>query len=146
MTGRIHDVERARDRAELLLEMSDIGARRDSRGRSRSAACREKENSKRTRCEMIYRDGGACTYWLSGSSDSDDSDKENLDPSSDPVASSSSRDIMASSTRPRSNSTMGANYLAFPSSSSPLGPVTPVNDAVYPLLSGPGVKPYADAD
>ncbi|KAJ7256410.1 hypothetical protein C8J57DRAFT_1650910 [Mycena rebaudengoi] len=128
MTGRVHDVERARDRAELLLEIADIGGRRDSRGRSRSTARHEKKNKKQIR----YSDN--------------DSDKENLDTSFDPVASSSSRDFFAGSTRPRSHSTVGANYLAFPSSLSPLGPLALVNDTVYPSLSGPGVKPSDDAD
>ncbi|KAJ7325830.1 hypothetical protein DFH08DRAFT_710935, partial [Mycena albidolilacea] len=87
MQNHIHDVERARDRAEMRLEMRRGGypgpskPRRHSQFKGRSDV--ERSNRK-VRCEQVYPDGGACTYWISDpSTDGDDeSDKENWDPSS----------------------------------------------------------------
>ncbi|KAJ7491587.1 hypothetical protein B0H11DRAFT_2228752 [Mycena galericulata] len=70
-----HDIERACDRAEFKLEMLQNG------GESRRVRVRSdtRVNGK-IRCEELYPDGGACTYWVTDHSD-DDSEKENVDPS-----------------------------------------------------------------
>jgi hypothetical protein len=82
MQGHTHDVERARDRAELRLEMVEGASGRgfganQSQFKGRSDVVRR---DGKIRCEIFYRDGGACTYWMSDPSD-DESAKENKDPS-----------------------------------------------------------------
>ncbi|KAJ7677171.1 hypothetical protein B0H17DRAFT_1139816 [Mycena rosella] len=72
MQTRTHDVERARDRAELKLDMIQDTRRVHVRSDYRV--------NKKIRCEELYPDGGACTYWVTDHS-SDESDKENKDPS-----------------------------------------------------------------
>lgn len=67
MQNHTHDVERARDRAELKLEMhaGGLGARAKPRpflNADRSDVIRV---GGKIRCERIYPDGGACTYWIS---------------------------------------------------------------------------------
>ncbi|KAJ7201482.1 hypothetical protein C8J57DRAFT_1260794 [Mycena rebaudengoi] len=113
MQGRIHDVERARDPAELLLDMAEY----------KGGSVREKKDKKKIRCEKIYRDGGAATYWISGSSGSD-SEKENKAPSSDPVASLSSR---SRSPYPSSSPIQDDHHVL-------------INDPVRPSFFGQGVE------
>jgi hypothetical protein len=87
MQNHIHNVERARDRVEMRLEMRRGGYAGPSKPLRRSQfkgrSDVERSNGK-VRCEQVYPDGGACTYWISDpSTDGDDeSDKENWDPSS----------------------------------------------------------------
>lgn len=79
---RLHDSERARDRAELKLEMVEL-----SRGRpSQRARTHRTESTKRTlqrirgkvRCEERYPEGGSHTYWVTDPSSSSDDNKENV--------------------------------------------------------------------
>ncbi|KAJ7092376.1 hypothetical protein B0H15DRAFT_777358 [Mycena belliarum] len=131
MQGHINDVERARDRAELRLEMRDgPGMGRESRRRSPSAV-REKPR-KKIRCERHYRDGGRATYWITGSSGSD-SEKENEHPSSDPLpSSSSSRPAVLPLPRPRTRSDVYPGSSPYPSSSPSHGGnlIAPITDGV----------------
>ncbi|KAJ7017449.1 hypothetical protein C8F04DRAFT_1200562 [Mycena alexandri] len=79
MQQHLHNAERERDVAQLELKMLDreahhghrdgYFARRDKRSRSRSA------RPHKTRCEVRYADGGACTYFVTD--DEYNSDKEN---------------------------------------------------------------------
>ncbi|KAF7372569.1 hypothetical protein MVEN_00119500 [Mycena venus] len=81
-----HDVERARDRAEIRLEMRGGGYA----GHTKPVYCSQfkgrsdvQRDNGQVRCEQVYPDGGACTYWISDpSTDGDnESDKENQNPS-----------------------------------------------------------------
>ncbi|KAJ7147904.1 hypothetical protein C8R43DRAFT_844434, partial [Mycena crocata] len=94
MQTRVHDAERARDRAELRLEMLQAGnggvfgkARSSRRALERSnhlIPFRDQPDvvrvDGRVRCEIIYPDGGRCTQWFSDPSSDDESDKENKNP------------------------------------------------------------------
>ncbi|KAJ7670956.1 hypothetical protein B0H17DRAFT_1245356 [Mycena rosella] len=82
-----HEVEHARDRAELMNQFYNNGFTDAAAGpshRSRRSAYPDfaRVNGK-VRCEEVYPDGGRCTYWLTddGSSD-DEADKENIKPCS----------------------------------------------------------------
>ncbi|KAJ7041073.1 hypothetical protein C8F04DRAFT_1177631 [Mycena alexandri] len=88
MQNQVNQAERARDRAELRLEMSGGAAfsgqadpfpppRRGARFKNVPGVVRV---DGKVRCETIYPDGGACTYWFSDPSD-DEEEKENQDPS-----------------------------------------------------------------
>jgi hypothetical protein len=85
MQNHTHDVERARDRAELRLEMVEAangfggGSRAPNQSRFKGRSDVVRRDGK-IRCEILYRDGGACTYWISDPSD-DEAEKENKDPS-----------------------------------------------------------------
>jgi hypothetical protein len=96
MQGRIHDVERARERAETKFELFQTGTGPfGSIGRrSRSAVYAEnpglfREDGK-VRCERIFPEGGGCTQWFSDPSSDDDAEKENKNPSSSSHSSRSS--------------------------------------------------------
>ncbi|KAJ6563294.1 hypothetical protein DFH09DRAFT_1082355 [Mycena vulgaris] len=84
--SHVHDVERARDRAELANQFYNNGfaapAPRPQRSR-RSAYPDFVRVDGKIRCEEVYPDGGRCTYWLTddGSSD-DEAGKENIKPRS----------------------------------------------------------------
>ncbi|KAF7371594.1 hypothetical protein MVEN_00014800 [Mycena venus] len=104
MQNHINDVERARERAEMRLEMRRGGYAGPSKPLWRSqfkGRSDVERNDGKVRCEQVYPDGGACTYWISDpSTDGDDeSDKENRDPSS----SSSRMHLRASSPLPVPN-------------------------------------------
>lgn len=147
MQGHLHDVERARDRAELRLEMQSgahgSGIGRESRRRSPSAV-REKPR-KKIRCEKTYRDGGQATYWITGSSGSD-SDKENQNANSDPLPSSSSSSRPAVRPWARSDiypaSSPYPSPSAYPSSSPSHGDdyTAPITDTALPGFLGDGVE------
>jgi hypothetical protein len=87
LQNHVHDIERARDRAELKLEVLQMAAPRteSARGRSRSrAVCRSHKNWSgiqkvrgKARCERQYPDGGAMTYWVTDSSASEGENDEN---------------------------------------------------------------------
>ncbi|KAJ7090118.1 hypothetical protein C8R44DRAFT_892032 [Mycena epipterygia] len=91
LQNHIHDLERARDRAELKLELLDLTTGADSsRGRpSRPSRLPGYRSHKReagiervrgkVRCEERYPDGGAQTYWVSDPSTDEyyDNDNEN---------------------------------------------------------------------
>ncbi|KAJ7779443.1 hypothetical protein DFH07DRAFT_730180 [Mycena maculata] len=91
LQNHVHDLERARDRAELKLELLDITKAGGSiRGRSRHRSrprdyrSRKKELGMervrgKIRCERIYPDCGAMTYWVSDPS-TDDYEDENENP------------------------------------------------------------------
>ncbi|KAF8178381.1 hypothetical protein K438DRAFT_1978006 [Mycena galopus ATCC 62051] len=94
LRNRIHDVERALERAELRNEM--MGFSSGHRGRSPRRPRRSRPLGYRShkrdpglervgskiRCETKYPDGGAMTYWISDPStdDYDDDDDENHNP------------------------------------------------------------------
>ncbi|KAF7344772.1 hypothetical protein MVEN_01638200 [Mycena venus] len=94
LRNRIHDVERALERAELRNEMMSFADGR--RGRSPRRPRRPRPLGYRShkrdpgvervdgkiRCETKYPDGGAMTYWISDPStdDYDESDEENHNP------------------------------------------------------------------
>ncbi|KAJ7717307.1 hypothetical protein DFH07DRAFT_973634 [Mycena maculata] len=99
LQGHLHELERARDRAELKLELiqmtnavgdscGDVG----SRGHSRSRAWRRRSKKNvpgiervggKICCEKRYPDGGAMTYWVSDPSTDEDYDRENGNPFDD---------------------------------------------------------------
>ncbi|KAJ6589855.1 hypothetical protein DFH09DRAFT_866320, partial [Mycena vulgaris] len=69
---QLHDAERARDVALLRLEYHDgprrgRNTRRGDHSRSRSP----RRSPRKVRCEARYPGGGACTYWVSDTSDSE---------------------------------------------------------------------------
>ncbi|KAJ7702286.1 hypothetical protein B0H17DRAFT_1127849 [Mycena rosella] len=72
MQTHTHAVERAHDCAELKLDMVQ-----DTR---RVFVRSDYGIDKKIRCEELYPDGGACTYWITDHS-SDESKKKNKDPS-----------------------------------------------------------------
>ncbi|KAJ7616452.1 hypothetical protein FB45DRAFT_719031, partial [Roridomyces roridus] len=72
---QLHESERARDRAEFKLDMMGD---REPRVYARPSGTKGAGRSK-SRCEIIYPEGGACTYWVTDVSD-DESDKENKAP------------------------------------------------------------------
>ncbi|KAJ6534876.1 hypothetical protein B0H19DRAFT_435482 [Mycena capillaripes] len=89
MQGRIHDVERAREMAELKFELFQTGTGPFGGGRSRrSRAAVYAENPDlfredgKVRCERIFPGGGGCTQWFSDPSSDDEAEKENRNPSS----------------------------------------------------------------
>jgi hypothetical protein len=77
LQNRVHDLERACDRAELKLEMV-----RMTQGRGGTRERRRARSPKRepVRCERLYPDGGRMTYWVSAQSTDDDGDDENINP------------------------------------------------------------------
>lgn len=93
LQNRVHDLERAHDRAELKLELLGMtggggGVANRGRSRRRSPPRRSHKNEPglqrvrgKIRCERLYPDGGAMTYWASDPSTDDDdywkSDREN---------------------------------------------------------------------
>ncbi|KAJ7657588.1 hypothetical protein B0H17DRAFT_1145827 [Mycena rosella] len=98
LQAHVHNVERARDRAEMMLELSSgVGGGRFTQhdrpspprskqpSRISRTARRYQENpdliriNGKVRCETVCPEGGSCTYWVSDYS-SDESDKENKDP------------------------------------------------------------------
>ncbi|KAJ7112688.1 hypothetical protein C8R44DRAFT_882442 [Mycena epipterygia] len=74
MQNHTQDVERAHDRAEFKIEM--LQGVETCWVHVRPDAC---VNGK-IHCEVLYPDGGACTYWVTDHS-SDKSEKKNKDPS-----------------------------------------------------------------
>ncbi|KAJ7713780.1 hypothetical protein DFH07DRAFT_785870 [Mycena maculata] len=83
MQARANEVERGQDRAELKLEMPQTSM---ANGFEYVRPDRPQEpnfvrTKGRVRCERIYPDGGACTYFI-GDSDTDEAEKENKDPRS----------------------------------------------------------------
>lgn len=77
LQNRVHDLERACDRAELKLEMVQM-----TQGRGGTRERRRARSPKRepVRCERLYPDGGRMTYWVSAQSTDDDGDDENINP------------------------------------------------------------------
>ncbi|KAJ7031407.1 hypothetical protein C8F04DRAFT_1363935, partial [Mycena alexandri] len=84
MQNRLHELERARDRAEMRLEFSqgptlapaDLPAR-PSGSRFKDVPGVVRVNG-HVKCETVYEDGGRCTEWFS---DFSDDEKENHAPS-----------------------------------------------------------------
>jgi hypothetical protein len=76
-------VQRARDRAELKLELQQpVFSRSDPHDRATYIAEEYPDLVRvcgKIRCETIYPEGGRCTEWIT---DGEDSEKENFDPSS----------------------------------------------------------------
>ncbi|KAJ7663702.1 hypothetical protein DFH06DRAFT_1128088 [Mycena polygramma] len=81
MQANIHNAERARDRAEMALSWYQDGARKQRRRSGSSRYDGLVRVGGKVRNERKYPDGGACTTWDTAPS-SDESDKENKDPSS----------------------------------------------------------------
>ncbi|KAJ6593016.1 hypothetical protein B0H19DRAFT_1055673 [Mycena capillaripes] len=85
MQSHTHNVERARDRAEMKLKV--VEAREVRLGGPLKHEQRYKDHpdvvrvGNKIRCEKIYPEGGKCTYWITDES-GDESDKENHIPTS----------------------------------------------------------------
>jgi hypothetical protein len=88
LRNRLAEVERARDRAELKLELYGpaplAGSGSGHPGKSRAQYVADEypdlvRRGGKIRCETIYPEGGGCVEWIT---DTEDSDKENFDPSS----------------------------------------------------------------
>ncbi|KAJ6524103.1 hypothetical protein DFH09DRAFT_1096258 [Mycena vulgaris] len=79
-----HEVERVRDRAELMNQFHNNGfpgpAPKPPRRSRRSAYPDLVRVNGKVHCEVVYPDGGRCTYWLTDDGSSDDEDKENIKP------------------------------------------------------------------
>ena len=115
-----HEVERARDRAELMNQFYNNGfpgpAPKPPRRSHRPAYPDLVRVNGKVRCEEVYPDGGWCTYWLTDDGSSDDEDKENIKPRSP-----SPLDLSLSSSDHSS--------FTFSSASSSSGPVHPSHPA-----------------
>ncbi|KAJ7311579.1 hypothetical protein DFH08DRAFT_822685 [Mycena albidolilacea] len=83
LRNELAGVQRARDRAELKLELQQpVFSRSDPRDHATYIAEEYPDLVRvrgKIRCETIYPEGGRCTEWIT---DGEDSEKENLDPSS----------------------------------------------------------------
>ncbi|KAJ7091997.1 hypothetical protein B0H15DRAFT_777771, partial [Mycena belliarum] len=140
LRNRAHDAERARDRAELRLELAEgRGHRSKSERRSKKVDQPDliRVNGK-VRCETVYPEGGQCTYWVTDAS-SDESEKENKDPkSSSPSRTSSTFFCSSPSASSRSSQLHreSAFYGELPSAGPPTaqhmvaGPPTPADDVM----------------
>jgi hypothetical protein len=129
---QLNDAERSRDVALLRVEMMGTrgggggGGRRRERSRSRSRGIR---------CEARYPDGGACTYWASDPSDSDEKENTIRRRRQSPGLSRTqiyytSRSPAVALHRPRSPSPGPSrpwNHHRSHQSPSPVRPVTPAN-------------------
>ncbi|KAJ7437212.1 hypothetical protein B0H11DRAFT_2255560 [Mycena galericulata] len=113
LQNHVHDLERARDRAEMRLEVlqmsnSGDGTRGRSRRRNRALRSHKRDTGiqrvgKKIRCETLYPEGGAMTYWVSDPSTDDEFEDENENPYWDTFdMRSRSRSHRATSRRPLS--------------------------------------------
>ncbi|KAJ7030047.1 hypothetical protein C8F04DRAFT_1264398 [Mycena alexandri] len=90
LQGRLHDVERQLDRvtvrADIMTEFAQRGDQfsqrsEPQRGRTRRPSAPPRPRREPVRCEHIYADGGAMTYWLSDSTDDYDENENPFEPS-----------------------------------------------------------------